>query len=159
MTDATLHSSELFGPSKQANEPQGEITPLEAVRAEVKFALETQPGEEGPAIDGDGHTILKLSFFARKVPPAWLDEIADKLFTGAWVHLGRDGQSWVDEDGKRVQVVKGVYALSFHYWVADKVVMKVDPKFHSYAGSYIGRGKQAQAIEKALIEWVKAGQA
>ena len=51
-------------------------TPLESVRADVKFALTKQPGEEHAALDGDGHTIYKLSFFARSVPPAWLDEIA-----------------------------------------------------------------------------------
>ena len=117
-----------------------------------------KPGEEGPAIDGNGHTIWKLSFFARKVPHAWVDEIVDKLLTEH--DIDQHGLSWVvcDLDGKRVQVVKGVYALSFHYWVVDKVV-KVDPKFHSGAEKYIGRGKQAQAIEKALIKWVKAGDA
>ena len=39
-------------------------TLLDSVRSDVKFALTRQPGEEHAAIDGDGHTIYKLSFFA-----------------------------------------------------------------------------------------------
>ena len=45
-------------------------TPLESVRADVKFALTKQPGEEHAALDGDGHTIYKLSFlFTGGSPP------------------------------------------------------------------------------------------
>ena len=68
-------------------------TSLESARAEVKFALTKQPGEKHAAINGDGHTIYKLEFFARSVPPAWLDEIAAKLYheheLGWWVRQGR----------------------------------------------------------------------
>ena len=90
-------------------------TSLESVRAEVKFALTKQPGEEHAAIDGDGHTIYKLAFFARSVPPAWLDEIAAKLY-----HEHELGA--YDEGGP--SVVKGVYALEFHKWVAHHVSPK-----------------------------------
>ena len=123
-------------------------TSLESVRADVKFALTKQPGEEHAAIDGDGHTIYKLSFFARNVPSAWLDEIATTLY-----HEHELGG--YDEGGPNV--VKGVYALEFHQWVAYHV-KKVDPTFRFDAG-YIGRGRQAQAIHEALSNWVSTDDA
>ena len=66
----------------------------------------SQPGEKHAAIDGDGHTIYKLEFFARSVPPAWLDEIAAKLY-----HEHELGGC--DKGGP--SVVWGVWALEFHY--------------------------------------------
>ena len=98
-------------------------TSLESVREDVKFALTKQPGEGCAAIDGDGHTIYKLSFFARTIPPAWLDEIAEKLYRAH--ELGG-----CDKGGPGP--FKGVYALDFHQWVAWSVVKKVDPTFHFY---------------------------
>ena len=124
-------------------------TPLESVRADVKFALTKQPGEEHAALDGDGHTIYKFSFFARSVPSAWLDEIATTLY-----HEHELGG--YDEGGPNV--VKGVYALEFHQWVVYHIVKKVDPTFRFHDG-FIGRGRQAQAIHEALANWVSAGDA
>ena len=164
-------------PKRQTKRPsrskksQRKMTPLEAVREEVKFALETQRGQEGPAIDGDGHAIWKLSFFAGKVQNAWLDKIADELFVEH--DCPNSGQHWVfdedgnlmpnpnlDEDGNLMDVViKGVCALSFHHWVANNVVMKVDPEFHSGAEGRSGRRSQARAIKNALVAWVNAGDA
>ena len=61
-----------------------------------------------------------------------------------------------DEGGPGV--VKGVYALEFHQWVAHHIVKKVDPTFH-VDDCYIGRGRQAQSIHAALFKWVVAGDA
>ena len=124
-------------------------TSLESVRADVKLALTEQPGEVTAALNGDGHTIYELTFYERSVPPAWLDEIVAKLYHEH--ELAGD-----DEGGP--SVVKGVYALEFHKWVANHVVKKVDPTFRVDDG-YIGRGRQARAIHEALAKWAAAGDA
>ena len=94
-------------------------------------------------------TIYELTFYERSVPPAWLDEIVAKLYHEH--ELAGD-----DEGGP--SVVKGVYALEFHKWVANHVVKKVDPTFRVDDG-YIGRGRQARAIHEALAKWAAAGDA
>ena len=124
-------------------------TSLESARAEVKFALAKQPGEKHAAIDGDGHTIYKLEFFARSVPPAWLDEIAAKLY--------HEHELGGYDKGGGPSVVWGVWALEFHYWVARQV-KKADKKFH-YNDVYSGRGRQAQEICEALAKWAAADDA
>ena len=126
---------------------------LESVRDEVKYALTCQPGELSPAINGDGDTIVKLSFFARKVPPAWLDEISTKLYEE---HTLCERDCSYDEEGtpsyKPSQVAKGVYLLRFHEWVARKV-REVDSKYVP-GNHYNGRGMNAQAIQQALAAWI-----
>ena len=120
---------------------------IDAVRADLRFALTCQPGEGCAAIDGDAYTILKLSFFARKVPPAWLDEIHAKL----WREHVTD---WNPEEGTGTKFVNGVCSLQFHYWVA-RTVMKVDDKFQAGA-DYHGRGRNASAILESLTAWAHA---
>ena len=117
------------------------------VRAGVKFALTKQPGEEHAAIDGDGKTIYKMSFFEGKVPAEWLHVIHKVLMDdhdvgdSGWAHDGYD------------TIVKGVYALDFHVWVRG-LVKAVDPTYSDDSGKYSGRGFQARAIRDGLAEWV-----
>ena len=65
-----------FSPKKKIKlpEPKKMNTSVESVRAEVKFALTKQPGEEQAAINGDGHTIYKLAFFTHAAShrPGWM---------------------------------------------------------------------------------------
>ena len=125
-------------------------TSIEALRADVKFALTKQPGESCAAIDGDAYTVVPLSFFARKVPPLWLDEIHENLLREHTVDTG------YDKEGKPTNVLKGVATLEFHQWVHYKVVKTVDPNFH--IPYYHGRGRTARSILEALAKWVEAGE-
>ena len=130
------------------------------VRAGVKFALTKQPGEEHAAIDGDGKTIYKMSFFEGKVPAEWLHVIHKVLMDdhdvgdSGWAHDGYD------------TIVKGVYALDFHVWVRG-LVKAVDPTYSDDSGKYSGGGfrdstprrhgscvLQARAIRDGLAKWV-----
>ena len=77
---------------------------LESVRKEVKFATTCQPGQDGPAIDGDAYSIVKLSHFARNVPPSWLDGIHTELYNEH--NLGKHDEGH-DEEGDQEELIGG----------------------------------------------------
>ena len=120
---------------------------LESVRAGVKMATIVQAGERIEALDGDGHTIKKIGFYKGKVPDAWIPEIVAALDVSH--DVGESG--WTEDDNPRNEV-KGIYSLSFHEWVAYKLVKPVDPKFKP-DDCYTGRGFAAQGIARSLKEW------
>ena len=113
------------------------------LRAEVAFALTCQPGESGPAIDGDGHGIMSLEFLEKRVPVSWHESIANlkEDFADMGIELFGDE-------------TKGVSSLRFHQWIALRVG-QADTNFKSGA-HYIGRGRNAQAIQSSLAKWVHA---
>ena len=53
-------------------------------------------------------------------------------------------------DGEPVEELKGIYNLSFLYWLAQQIGLTSDD-----FGSYGGRGFQAQAIERSIRGWAK----
>jgi len=121
---------------------------LEAVRAGVKMASTVQAGQKKPALDGDGHTIKKISFYEGKVPEAWIPEIVAALNQSH--DVGETG--WTEDDNPRNEV-KGIYSLSFHDWVADKLVTPVDPTFKPGGRKCAGRGFAAQGAADSLKQW------
>ena len=114
------------------------------LREQIKFAATCQPGEECPAINGDAYAIQSLAFFARKVPPDWLDDICNQLYRD---HEGK----WEDCDGNQVDSIKGVGMLSFHEWVAGRII-KVVGRFN-HGGHYSGRGSNARAMQASITKW------
>ena len=113
------------------------------LRAEVAYALTRQPGEDGPAIDGDGHGIVSVDWLKKRVPPQWHEAIAglEQDFADMGVELFGDK-------------TKGISTLRFHDWVALRVC-RADESFDPGA-HYIGRGRNAQAIQQSLHEWAIA---
>ena len=142
---------------------------LDSVRSDVKFALTCQPTQSGPAIDGradDFDNAYDLSYYIGKVPNYWVDLIADRLLRRPWHVLGKAFKYNMEEHVGALGKV--VDALEFHEWVAYQV-KAIDPTFkyeaidprHSdyehlanYDLHHEIRNDQAQAIRKALVEWV-----
>ena len=124
---------------------------IEAVRADVRFALSCQPGEEFAAIDGDAYMIYKISYFTRTVPPAWVDKIQSDLVRKHHADWIRDRNPY-DPDS---MIITGVSSLEFHYWVT-RLVEDVDPTFES-GDKYIGRGFTARALLESLSKWAHVG--
>ena len=116
------------------------------VRAGVKFALTVQPEQNYAAINGNGVMINHMYVYEGKVPAEWLDVIHKVLMcdhdvgSSGWGHDGYD------------TIVKGVYSLSFHDWVATQLVPGVDPTFK--CRNLPSRGARARAIRDELAEWV-----
>jgi hypothetical protein len=109
-----------------------------SVYKEVEIALACQPGEAEPAINGDGHGIVKDTFFAGKVPPTWLRQINLSL-----VH--------VHESAEGIEVRRAVSLDSFHSWVARKV-RAVDNQYIP-GNTFIGRSRNAREIHQSLSAW------
>ena len=113
------------------------------MRRDVEFALTQQPGQESAAVNGDGHSVVELSWFEGKVTPEWMHAIEDDLVEEI---EGLEGNG-----GHPLPPVQGVSLLDFHCW-AGRLVLRRDPNF-SWQGK-IGRGAQARSIETALVDWI-----
>ena len=142
---------------------------LDSVRADVKFALTCQPGEKDAAIDGradDLDNAYDLSYYIGKVPHYWVNMIAERLLRRPWHVLGK---AFKYDMGENVGgLCKVVDSLEFHEWAAYQA-KAIDPTFkyeaidprhsdYEHLANYDlhdeVRNDQAQAIRKALAEWV-----
>jgi len=99
----------------------------------VKQALEDE------TIFGDGHMILSPEAYHPHFDVSHIEETFKSDFS--------DHKSTLFVDGQPVEELKGVYNLTFLYWLANEI--KVD---HS-GGDYMGRGFQARAIVRAIWDW------
>ncbi len=116
---------------------------VERIRQDVEIALTHHPDEPCAALSGDGHSVVTLSFFERKVSPEWMQAIEIDLVEE---HLDLE-----DDDGKPLSWARGVCLLGFHYWTG-RLVAQCDPQF-SWEDK-IGRGSRARSIQSALLDWV-----
>ena len=91
------------------------ITNRRRLRSEVNMALECQPHEEGPALDGDGFCIFDFSSLSRLVPSAWINDIFDLSFT----LRGSVSDGWGES-------VRAVSSIELHRFVERKV-LQLDP--------------------------------
>ena len=112
----------------------------EDLRAQVQVALTCQPGEQSAALNGETHSVRPLAFFARKVPPPWLDEMLR-------ADLYREHASMEADTAP----CKGILSSHFHSWVAS-LVSAVDPSYEP-AADHASRSLKARAIFKSLAEW------
>ena len=105
----------------------------------IAYICTTQPGQNDCALNGDGHSIYKLSFYIPKIHLEWIDDVATSLFEyHEGMQHGTPG--------------KGIDSLHFHHWVANQI-KSVDNTF-SYDVK-MGRGSQARAIQEAVLDWLK----
>ena len=106
-----------------------------SVYKEIEFALACQPGEEAPAINGDGPWIITDTFLEGKVPPTWLRQIRSSL----------------SYEPEGIGAGRVLSMISFLSWVARKV-RAVDDEYVP-GDIFIGRGKNARAIFHSLSAW------
>ncbi len=123
----TAHAAEANAPLPPP-QPVPQPPPLwevDQIRRDVEFALTRQPGEESAALEGDGHSIVYLSWFDGKVSAEWMPAIEA---------LAEEIDCLVDDDGRPLPPVQGVTLLDFHAWAARQV-MRCDPQFLAWAKS------------------------
>jgi hypothetical protein len=120
---------------------------MEKIKADIRFALTQQKGQEFAALDGDGHTLVAPDFFIGKVPKSWNLQPLER------VHHSGTGKHQIYQSGEPVDELTAIYLLDFHLWVGD-VARSADPTLENTWGSYGGRGFMAQAVVRALTEWV-----
>ena len=123
----------------------GTLSKVERIRRDVEVALTCQPDEPCAALDGDGHTVVNLSFFEGKVSPEWLPDIEADL---VWEF----NDILYDKNGVLLPSVRGVSLLDFHEWTG-RLVKRCDPQF-SWEDK-IGKGSRARSIQGALVDWVR----
>jgi hypothetical protein len=121
---------------------------MEKIKADIRFALTQQKGQEFAALDGDGHTLVEPDFFIGKVPRSWNLQPLERV-----LHAGT-GKHQIYQNGEPVDELTAIYLLDFHLWVGD-IARSADPELENTWGSYGGRGFMAQAVVRALTEWVK----
>lgn len=93
------------------------------------------------AVNGKGHALYKSTFYTDNgVPAVFAEEVKN---------LECDHPGVYDNDGQ-VTTMRGIYSLTFHFWVAQKIA-KVDASFSF--DHYMGKGFQAQEIQRAVGEW------
>ena len=118
-------------------------TDMQVLRDEVKFALTCQPDQEDAAIDGNGHSVFRVSYYMQKVPSTWHEDLK------GLIHRHRIEFGWT-EDG--TGVAEGVDSLEFHAFVEDKV-KQLDDTYICQNKRYIGKGFAAKNAMKALQAW------
>ena len=93
-------------------------------------------------IFGSGHDIMVEDFYDKYFDVSHLVQTFKSDFSSL--------KSTLFVDGEPVEELKGIYNLSFLYWLAQQIGLTSDD-----FGSYGGRGFQAQAIERAIRGWAK----
>lgn len=108
---------------------------------------QVREGLENGAIDGDGHSIVAPQYFVeRGFDEGDMQGLEITHESGSGKHqIYQDGDQF---SGTPVTELRGIWCLSFHYWIADQCGLTSDDY-----GSYGGRGSQAQAIRRALVRW------
>jgi len=109
----------------------------------VQLFMTKQEGESVAALNGNGHSIMPISWFVNKIPKKYIDDV----FALSRVHTA-DGDVSYRDDGP----AKGIWMLDFHRWVAQ-MIRDVDSSF-TMEEKY-GYGSQARAILVAVEKWVK----
>ena len=120
---------------------------MEKIKADIRFALTQQEGQDYAALDGDGHTLVAPEFFDGKIPEDWNVRSLERI------HHAGTGKHALYQNGEPVEQLTAIYLLDFHLWVGD-MARSADPKLENTWGSYGGRGFMAQAVVRALSEWV-----
>ena len=94
-------------------------------------------------IDGDGHTLYSPQYLIEKgYPVAFVRNITERHESDY-----SSGKSTIfDKDGKPVDTLLAVAALTFHYAVASQLNLEGGKDYELYNG----RGFQAQAIAEAI---------
>ena len=100
----------------------------------VKAAL------EAGVISGDGHTIFAPEKYNKYFDVEHL--VTDHASVGSGKHALFDL-----ETGERMESCMGIYNLTFMYWIGEQLGLEYR--------TTSGRGFQAQAIHKAVQDWVE----
>ena len=125
----------------------GRATRADRLRAQVRFATHRQPGQDDAAINGDAYCIQTAEWFEGKVPPEWMKDIRA-------LQVEHKGWGIMDRNGTPVESLTGISMNSFHNW-ASEIPRQVDSTYRSGA-TFIGRGRNARAIQESLIDWADA---
>lgn len=117
-------------------------------RPDLEFMLQTQEGEDAPAITCDGHSIHKISYWEGKLPKTLLSSIG-LLFR--W-HENNDA---CDKDG----IFYGMHTLELYEHIADHLVPAVFPGFdwRKPGRPLSGRGPRARRIHETLTALLDPG--
>jgi hypothetical protein len=92
-------------------------------------------------IIGDGHTIFNPSFYA---PHFSEDELRKAKLIHTYKSDKSDHKSTIfDKDGKPMEKLKGVYNLTFLYWLCGQLGVDSNNDFN-------GRGSQADALASRI---------
>tara|TARA_R100001082_G_scaffold104856_1_gene76526 strand:- start:170 stop:514 length:345 start_codon:yes stop_codon:yes gene_type:complete len=97
---------------------------------------------EDEIIFNSGHDIMNDTFYDKFFDVSHLVTTFKSDFS--------DHKSTLFVNGEPVEELKGIYNLSFLYWLAGEIGLTSDDY-----GSYGGRGFQAQAIERSIRGWAK----
>jgi len=97
---------------------------------------------EDEIIFNSGHDIMNDTFYDKFFDVSHLVTTFKSDFS--------DHKSTLFVNGEPVEELKGIYNLSFLYWLAGEIGLTSDDY-----GSYGGRGFQAQAIERSIRRWAK----
>lgn len=97
---------------------------------------------EDEIIFNSGHDIMSDTFYDKFFDVSHLVKTFKSDFS--------DHKSTLFVNGEPVEELKGIYNLSFLYWLAGEIGLTSDDY-----GSYGGRGFQAQAIERSIRGWAK----
>lgn len=97
---------------------------------------------EDEIIFNSGHDIMNDTFYDKFFDVSHLVTTFKSDFS--------DHKSTLFVNGEPVKELKGIYNLSFLYWLAGEIGLTSDDY-----GSYGGRGFQAQAIERSIRRWAK----
>ena len=86
---------------------------MDKIKADIRFALTKQEGQDYAALDGDGHTLVSPDYFDGKVVPEWNVRSLER------VHRAGTGKHALYQNGEPVEQLTAVYLLDFHLWVGE----------------------------------------